>query len=519
MTRRRWRQSAPAGAGLQPREVERVLSEAGLLRSPRRAARGEEPFARRLRRALVRLGPVATELGLYLSSRADLLPAADCMELAGLQDLGEPMLPAEVAALLAGELGRNPGEVFVAFEDRPYECRLFTQSHAARLPTGETVVVRLLRPGLAERIDGDLRLLDSLAAAFAEAGRPPLGDAVSEAREILERRIDLTAEADALELLTLDAGDWGALRVPRVERGLTTPGLLVLEHLGGSPLADAGGDRGELARRTCLAWLHQALRGRILPIEPRGTCLEVLPDKRIAITSGLFARTTAAAQANAVSYLAAVASRGDPDEVCDRLLREMTREGPPSSEERLRLRLRQAVPFRDGCWDANREKVAEHLFLHWRFARECGFRPRPQFAAFCRGLATLSMVTARLAPDQDALRQSLEDFRLAASIAQMGDIADIHRLAQNMERYAVLMAQLPERIDLALTLAANSPRRAASTNRPERWSLLALVTLLLALAATALLARELGGAIWTQRLAAAVFFVLGALALRWGVRR
>jgi hypothetical protein len=276
---------------------------------------------------------------------------------------------------------------------------------------------------------------------------------------------------------------------------------------------------GDPGRRLCLAWLRQALQGRAVPVEPRGPYVEVLPGDRLVFTGGPMARIPLASQANLWSYLVAAARR-DPDGVCDRLLKEMTREEPSASEERLRLRLRQAVPFRDGGWNLEGENLAEDLFLHWRFSRECGFRPRVPLLAFWRGLAVVADTARRLAPDRDALLQGLDELRFTSSVNQVREMLAADQLIESFERYAVLMSRLPERLDEALTAAAEGGRRRDGAAPPagdagrRQGSPLPLIAVLLALAAVALLARQLGG-VWDGRAGAILFFGAGAFLLWW----
>src|SRR3954470_11829956 len=84
---------SPANGGGR-REVEECLARWGLLRRPRPLAGSpatEDAFGRRLRGALLELGPVFSAFGLYLASRIDLLAAADSLELAALPDGGAPL--------------------------------------------------------------------------------------------------------------------------------------------------------------------------------------------------------------------------------------------------------------------------------------------------------------------------------------------------------------------------------------------------------------------------------------------
>jgi len=511
------------------REVERVLAAAGLLPGPRSigAAAGEDGFVLRLRFVLERLGPVFSAFGLHLASRADLLAAGECLELSTLPDRGD-LLPADAfLRLVAGELRQSPREVFAEFDELPCASRLFDQAHRARLLDGRAVIVRALRPGLKAWLERDLPLLTLLGPAFADAGhvRSFFDEAVADFAASLPQALDLTMQAEALGALAAETEGFGPLRAPQVHPSLTTPGLVVFQDLEGRSLEEClpepDAAAGALARRLCLVWLRQALLGRIVPVEPWGANVTVLADDRIAFTGGAVTKLPSPFQSNLWGYLIA-ASNQDPEEVCTYLLREMTLEGPPSAEEQLRLRLRQAVPFRDGGWSVHGESLAEHLFLHWRFAREAGFRPRAQLLAFYRGLAAVSLTARRLAPDRDALLQAFEEVRLLSSVQQLGEMMNVGQMREMFERYAALMIDLPQRLDEVLTLAAEGNLRSGSrapepAQRPRSTSSTLWVALLLALGAIFLLWPRLDG-IWGERLGALVFLLLGALLLRLVVR-
>lgn len=472
-----------------------------------------------LRRALGQLGPVFSSFGLYLACRPDLLPAGDCLELSDLPDLAEPMPVAAVLAAVEGELHREPREAFSGFEEAPCESRLLFQAHRARLPGGQPVIVRILRAGLDEHLALDLPLLPRLEPAFAEGF--PLEETIADFRAFLVQELDLMAQAVALDRVAAETENVGPLRAPGVCRDLATPKMLVLQDLGGSGLAERGED-AELARRLSLLWLRQALLGPAFPVEPWGANVAVLEGERIAFTGGVLAEPPPSVQANLWGYLIA-ASNQNIDEVCTWLLRESTLEGPPWAEEQLRLRLRQAVPFRDGGWSRSGEGLAEHLFLHWRIARECGFRPGAHLLAFFRGLTALTLETRRLAPGRDVLLQALEDVRLLAGMQQLGEMMNFDRLRENFERYAALAVQLPQKLDEVLTLAADGDLRrptrpaAARPAEPRRGSSLVWISLLLALAAVVLLARQVDG-IWGERAGALLFLMVGALLLRFAGR-
>src|SRR5207253_1613081 len=132
--------------------IARVLAKHGL-----RDRRSDEPLrerARRLRDALEELGPTFAKLGQILSTRPDLLPPEIVEELASLQDRVQPLGEAEVVAVMEEELGVPWEDVFAEIDAEPLAAGTIAQVHAARLETGERVVVKVQRPTARDEVGG-----------------------------------------------------------------------------------------------------------------------------------------------------------------------------------------------------------------------------------------------------------------------------------------------------------------------------------------------------------------------------
>ncbi|HLE85935.1 MAG TPA: AarF/UbiB family protein [Thermoanaerobaculia bacterium] len=535
-------------------EVEAVLAEHGLLAAPSRRAPGRphggagEPapdLAPRLRRALSSLGPVFAAYGRYLSSRPDLLPPRDCLELAAIPDCSEPAGADELRASLCRELGQPLETVLRELEEEPEESRLLFQVHRARLVTGEAVALRLRRPELDGFLETDLDLLAAVDLPLSvEEGVPvPVEEVAADFRRSLHRLIDLEREAEALEALADRASGAGRafgpfaapglLRVPAVHRRLATPALLVHERLEGtaiedlaaSALADAVARRA-LAGRLALLWLELALAGEPFPAEARGGALRLLSDGRIALSGGGLVRLRDAARVNLRSYLLAAAGR-EPAEALVHLLAEMTPGEHALGEERLRLRARQVVPFRDGAWSAGADELAEHLFLQWRVARECGYRPQAHLVAFCRGLATTAQLCRAVALEHDPLRPAIEEVRRHGGMDELRGLVSPAGAAgwgAALEPHARLLFELPQRLDEVLSMLARGETliRLEVSEPPEaerrRGSLPGLLALALAIVAVAAVTQRLAdpalAGVWAERAGALLLLGLGALLLR-----
>lgn len=522
------------------REVEGYLVEHGLLRGPSRhlpvaRQRPAEPreLVTRLGPALAQLGPVFAAFGRYLSYRADLLPIADCLALAEIPDEAPPRPAAEVHDRLASELGRPVSECFPTFDDEPLECRLFHQSHRARLSSGEAVVVRLLHPPEEEEIE----LLDLLKRVFPSHGsgiNAAFDEMLTGFRRLLAAQLDLAGAADVLEFLGRDARRSDLLVVPQVYRELSTSRVLTIELLGGATVDEmatgsppGAADGEDLARRICLIWLYQALIARRFPLEAD---VRDLPDGRLAITGGVFATLPASSQVNLWDYLRATAAH-IPDRAARYLMRELSRQGRAVSEEELRTRLRQVIPFRDGSWTAGGESLAEYAVGHWRLARQYGYRARPHLVAFYRGLFWAARTGRRFAPQGDPLAAALNDLHWRAGWNQFRQLTAPTQVAATFESYLTSLLDLPQKLVKILRLAAaeqpgfrirtaDSPAR-----RRRRNAAVAVISLGLAMAALALTAPQLGAAapavsVWIERLSAVGFGALGLGLLRaaWTMR-
>src|SRR5688500_5310534 len=112
----------PSDLRRRRRFVEERLREAGRPRLARRSpppegrlGADEQPM-RRLRETLLELGPLFAGFGRYLSSRIDLLPRRDCLELAAIPDRSQPMHESDAAAVIERELGAPPDRRYFAFD-------------------------------------------------------------------------------------------------------------------------------------------------------------------------------------------------------------------------------------------------------------------------------------------------------------------------------------------------------------------------------------------------------------------
>jgi ubiquinone biosynthesis protein len=228
------------------------------------------PRGARLRLALTELGPIFVKAGQVLSTRRDLVPADIADELALLQDQVPPFPGAEARAIVERELKAPVTQLFARFDETPLASASIAQVHAAVLPDGREVVVKVLRPGIDARIARDVALLHSLGE-LAQRWHPnadkirPL-DVVAEVEKMLENELDLQREGASASLLRRNFESGVDLYVPEVHWGLTAERVLTLERVNGVSCDDiaaidaAGVDRKTLAAKGVRVFYEQVFR-------------------------------------------------------------------------------------------------------------------------------------------------------------------------------------------------------------------------------------------------------------------
>ena len=197
--------------------------------------------ALRLREAIEHLGPVFIKFGQILSTRRDLLPIDYADQLAKLQDQVPPFATEEAIVRIEQSLNRSIDELFHDFESVPIASASLAQVHAARLQDGSEVVVKVIRPDVADRIRNDLALIFQtvkfLHAISRDARRLRLIEVVQDYEETIFNELDLTKEAQNTTRLRYNFAESELLYVPRVFQEFTTTDVLVLERIHGVPIS------------------------------------------------------------------------------------------------------------------------------------------------------------------------------------------------------------------------------------------------------------------------------------------
>ena len=190
-------------------------------------------------------------------------------ELIHLQENVSPFPVAQAKAIVARELGRPLGQAFARFDDAPLAAASIAQVHTAALPDGREVVVKVLRPGVAERIRTDMALLKDLAALAEDRLQMrvlPLRRIVADYERTLLDETDLAREADNTRRLRENFANSPLFYVPEVHDANGSREIMIAERIEGVPISDhatfarLGIDREKLANKGLTIFFTQVFR-------------------------------------------------------------------------------------------------------------------------------------------------------------------------------------------------------------------------------------------------------------------
>ena len=246
----------------------------------------------RIRLALTELGPTFIKLGQLLSTRPDVVGRPLASELKALQDSAPADPPATVRQTIEEELGQPLAEIFKSFQDEPLASASIGQVHAAVLPSGERVVVKVQRKGIAHIMRRDLEVLGVLAQLMErlpefEPYRPTA--TLAEMQRVLLRELDYGREERNLQHFENRFEGDLRVHVPRPYAEWCTPRVLTMEMLDGVKLAaveqldDSGFDRDRVARAGADLYMEMIFDDGFYHADPHPGNVILLPGNVIGL--------------------------------------------------------------------------------------------------------------------------------------------------------------------------------------------------------------------------------------------
>ncbi len=205
----------------------------------------------RVRMALEELGPAFIKMGQLLSLRPDIIPPAYASELEALLDHTPPAPFPAIRKIIEEELNAELKDIFESIDEKPVASGSIAQVHRAVLKEGgETVAVKVLKPGVRETVETDVSIMSYLAK-LAVSYIPELEQyrplqLVREFSEILRDELNFIREAHVIERFARFFGrqENDHIHIPQVYRRYTERSVLIMEYIDGIKISDVEGLKG-----------------------------------------------------------------------------------------------------------------------------------------------------------------------------------------------------------------------------------------------------------------------------------
>jgi predicted unusual protein kinase regulating ubiquinone biosynthesis (AarF/ABC1/UbiB family) len=247
--------------------------------------------ATQIRRLLTKLGPAYIKIGQALSTRPDLVPPQFLEELAQLQD-NIPAFSNEIAyQFIEEELGDRPEAIYAEISDLPIAAASLGQVYKGKLWSGETVAIKVQRPGLADSIALDLHVMRTLCIWLQSNFKQIRSNLVSIVDEFAERifeEMDYENEGRNAEKFAELYGGMQDIYVPSIYWQYTARRVLTMEWITGTKLTDLeavaaqGLDATYLVEVGVQCSLRQLLEHGFFHADPHPGNLLAMPSGKLA---------------------------------------------------------------------------------------------------------------------------------------------------------------------------------------------------------------------------------------------
>ncbi|WP_375429523.1 ABC1 kinase family protein [uncultured Sphingomonas sp.] len=308
-----------------------------LVDGAKRLARGERPAvgdllltpanARRVADQLARMRGAAMKMGQLLSMDAgEMLPPELADIMSRLRADADPMPARQLHGVLDAEWGRGWRDRFMAWSDRPIAAASIGQVHRARTRDGRDLAIKVQYPGIRGSIDGDI---DNLAGLLRLSRVVPdtldVAPLLAEAKRQLHDEADYLLEAEHLTRFGALLAGSPVFVVPVVQPDLTTPAVLAMSFVAGSPIetltAASQAERDRVVTSLIELILRELFEWGLVQTDPNFANFRYdLASRRIALLDFGATRAIDAGVVEAHRAVARAALSGDRDQARGALL-------------------------------------------------------------------------------------------------------------------------------------------------------------------------------------------------------
>lgn len=192
-----------------------------------------------VKKAFEELGPTFIKIGQMLSVREDLLSSAFTQTFKTLQDSVPSDTFSTVKKTIQTELSLSLSDIFDDFSKSPFASASMGQAHRAKLKNGDSVVVKIQHPNIAEEIRLDLQLFERaipLIKYIPETSVVDLKGVLQEVKRSLITEMDFLKESQNGEQFYQKNNGWKEIRSPKIYDAFCSKKVIVMEEMSGKNL-------------------------------------------------------------------------------------------------------------------------------------------------------------------------------------------------------------------------------------------------------------------------------------------
>jgi ubiquinone biosynthesis protein len=410
----------------------------------------------RIRRVLEDLGPTFVKLGQLASTRSDLLPEPIIAELVKLQDSVPPFSAETARSIVEQELDQPLDEIFEKFENTPIAAASIGQVHRAVLHGGQSVAVKIQRPGVTRTMNRDLEILQDLSSLAERkldwAKQYGLTRMVAEFSRSLLAELDYAQEGRNAERIAAQQPEQAKVAIPAIYWDFSSARVLTMEYVEGitlnrrEELLERGIKLKKIAQQLVEMMLDQIFIHGFFHADPHPGNVMLLDNGKLALIDfGMVGRLSEEMKDSLSALVIALMRRNT-----DSMVRAILRLGViPENADRAALRddmdrLRESyydIPF-------NQVSIGKALNDLFAVARKHRLVIPPDLAMLGKTMLTLEGVVANLDPSFSIV-QMAEPFgrqlvkqRFSGSRVQRKLLGGVADLAESLVELPAQVRQL-----------------------------------------------------------------------------
>lgn len=205
-----------------------------------------QPRPAELRELFEALGATYIKFGQFIASSPSIFPKDYVDEFQSCLDQTPAIAFSKIRQIVEQDLGRPLEALFDEFDEQALASASIAQVHAARLKSGEDVVVKVQKPGVRAVLTTDMNtvylLTRVLELIVPNTDRDAVAGLVSEMYQAMIDECDFIKEAENLRVFRQFLADTGNTQVvaPKPYAQVSSARVLTMERFYGSALTDQG---------------------------------------------------------------------------------------------------------------------------------------------------------------------------------------------------------------------------------------------------------------------------------------